>query len=686
MEVWAIITGAAVIVGIVAGIVQVVQYMEGRRKEQRQPATEEDTALLPPETVIPNNIPARGEFIGREQEKARVLEALASRWPLTCIDGIGGIGKTALALEVAGQCLRASRGVVPADGVPTFNGFIWTTAKDRELTLNDLLDAVARTLDYPGIAQQPLEEKQDSVRKLLQSNSYLLLVDNFETVTDEAVRDFLLRLPEPSKALITSREQKLRQAWAVSLKGLEQDEALALIRSEGRRLGLASLEKAEEQVLLRLYQATGGAPLAIKWAVGQIKQKGQSLDIILTALHGARGSIFDNIFACSWELLSADARKALLVTPLFATSASRAAIEAASDVHHFALDEALGQLVEMSLLDATDELELARRRYNVHPLTRAFSSENLKREAETEQAAQKRLADYYQLFAREHGGFWNREGDAHLEPELPNMLAVIQRDWRQHRVHPGVDILHNISDFMVMRGYWNDLMELGQQAITLASEAGHELHAARFREWPIAWIHRHRGNLDLAEDQVTKALSVYERLGDEQGSASAKRQLGRIAQERGDFGQAEQLLREALAFYQATGDERLSYFLTANLADVALEQGHLDMAWALCAGMLPSVRRTYEPELAGLLLTVLGRVARQRGDLQQAKVLFEEVLGSLYRMDEIANVLLDLAQIEIQLGQTQEARSRLLRALEIYRRLDIQSRVREIEELLTALP
>jgi tetratricopeptide (TPR) repeat protein len=162
--------------------------------------------------------------------------------------------------------------------------------------------------------------------------------------------------------------------------------------------------------------------------------------------------------------------------------------------------------------------------------------------------------------------------------------------------------------------------------------------------------------------------------------------LGRIAQERDDFEQAEQLLREALAFYQGAGDERLSYFLTANLADVALEQGDLNTAWALCDDVLPSVRRAYEPELAGLLMTVLGRVARQRGDLQQAKVLFEEVLGTLHRMDEIANILLDLAQIEIQLDQIEEARPRLLKALEIYRRLDIQSRVQEIEELLTALP
>jgi hypothetical protein len=252
MDTWPLIVGLGIIIGIVAGIVQVLDYLQKQRDKKREPPREE--ALVPSVSApaVPSNLPPRAEFIGREKEKARVWEALSSRWPLTCIDGIGGIGKTALALEAAAECLQASKGEVPANGMPTFDGFIWTTAKDRELTLNDVLDAIARTLDYPGIAQQPLEEKQESVRKLLQTKPYLLIVDNFETVKDDAVRDFLLLLPEPSKALITSREQKLRQAWAVSLKGLEQKEALTLIRSEGRRLGLASVEKAEERVLLRL--------------------------------------------------------------------------------------------------------------------------------------------------------------------------------------------------------------------------------------------------------------------------------------------------------------------------------------------------------------------------------------------------------------------------------------------------
>ena len=679
----------AAVAGIIAAIVQVREYRERRREKPEGPGKEDQPLTLPSVPPIPHNLPPRSEFIGREAEKARLHEALRSRSYLVSIDGIGGIGKTALALEVAHECLRASKGAGLTDGLATFNGFIWTTAKDRDLTLNGLLDAIARTLDYPGIMQQPVEEKRSAVRKLLQEEPHLLIVDNFETITDGGVRDFLLDLPEPSKALITTREQKLRQVWAISLKGLAESEALALIRSEGRRLGLASLEHVEDRVLRHLHEATGGVPLAIKWAVGQIKQKGQSLDTVLAALHDATGSIFEAIFARSWDLLSTNARHVLIVMPIFATSASRAGIEAASDVHHFPLDEALGQLVEMSLVDATDELDLARRRYSIHPLTRAFATSKLQHEPETQQTAYQRLADFFKSRNWQRGGRWNLEEYTQLEPDLPNILVIIHWCWKQGLTTLGMDIFYQVSHLMTIHGYWNDTMVLGEQAVALATDHEENLHAARLRVWPISWIYRHRGDLVSAEKDVRLALTTLEKAGDARWIANAKRNLGRIAQERGDLEQARQLLSEVLMYYQMIGDERFVYLATTNLADAVLRQGDLDTAWTLCNSILTPVRQFDDPERVAALLVVLGGVAYQRGDLQQAKSFWEEALAYMMRanrLDGIADCQFELAQLEIKMGKEQTARQMLSDCLESYRRLDVKFRVQEIDELLARLP
>ncbi|NTU81389.1 MAG: hypothetical protein HGA45_18755 [Chloroflexales bacterium] len=71
--------------------------------------------------------------------------------------------------------------------------------------LSTVLDEIARTLDYPGFAQFEHEEKRREVEQLLRRQRVLLVVDNFETVTDGALLTWLLRLPEPSKALMTLR-------------------------------------------------------------------------------------------------------------------------------------------------------------------------------------------------------------------------------------------------------------------------------------------------------------------------------------------------------------------------------------------------------------------------------------------------------------------------------------------------
>ncbi|MEK7726835.1 MAG: hypothetical protein AAB354_00410, partial [candidate division KSB1 bacterium] len=233
-------------------------------------------ASTPP--TIPHNLPHRADFVGREKEKRHVHEALRSRSYLVAIDGIGGIGKTSLAREVAQECLGASQKALaqdnsarndtplnppsrgdfslrhqlsgdspkhpPIEGTPrinspleggqggvggatlthdtlqTFAAFIWTSAKDHELTLNDVLDTIAFTLDYSHLAQLPLEEKRHQVTKRLQEKSCLLVVDNFETITDQGLYDFLQALPEPSKCLVTSRTQSLKQARAISIRGL----------------------------------------------------------------------------------------------------------------------------------------------------------------------------------------------------------------------------------------------------------------------------------------------------------------------------------------------------------------------------------------------------------------------------------------------------------------------------------
>lgn len=512
----AIVVGLlAAIIGIPAAIVQVLQYRNER--QQRQLSTElpilSAVAERPP-IVPPNNLPWRGEFIGRQAEKEIVKEALSSRWPLVCIDGIGGIGKTSLALEVVAECVELSRNDLLASSPLRFDGFIWTSARDRELTLNDILDTVARTLDYPGITQQALAEKKEAVRKLLQAKRYLLVIDNFETISDEGVRDFLLALPEPTKALVTSRTQDLRQAWSVSLRGMEQAEAFALMRNEGHRLGLVSVESATDQDLLRLYEGTGGAPLAMKWAIGQIKQKGQSLDTVLAYLYSARGDIFESIFARSWEMLTDRAQHVLMVMPIFAASATRDAIQAASDVHNWDLDDALGQLVQLSLVEASAQIKADERRYSIHPLTRSFCNAKLAGAEQWSLGARQRAIHHYLELAEKNSGWGNREGLPWFESELLNLLALL--DWAdsQSEWQVMVDLSRTMVYFLGTRGYWRERIDYGWRSVAACRYLNNPGLEGWFRLM-IAWVLQKQGHREQAEQAASEAGRLMNEAQDE---------------------------------------------------------------------------------------------------------------------------------------------------------------------------
>jgi hypothetical protein len=82
--------------------------------------------------------PDYGQFIGREEELKRVHELLSpnSRHFVVTIDGIGGIGKSALALEVAHRYLRDYDRLAPEE---RFEAIIWTSAKQTQLTVDGIV-------------------------------------------------------------------------------------------------------------------------------------------------------------------------------------------------------------------------------------------------------------------------------------------------------------------------------------------------------------------------------------------------------------------------------------------------------------------------------------------------------------------------------------------------------------------
>ncbi|NJM06278.1 hypothetical protein HC891_08895, partial [Candidatus Gracilibacteria bacterium] len=308
---------------------------------------------------------------------AAVLEGLQQRCALVVIVSLGGMGKTSLAREIAANCVYPlETGLV----TPRFHAAVWVSDKDTpgSTALTQVLDEIAYTLDYPGLTQFDPTRKRREVEQLLKRHSVLLIVDNFETIVDMALLHWLMRLPEPSKALITTREYRKefqQGAWLVELGGMAEGEARELIAARARQLNLQL--HYPDTVAHQLIALTGGNPQALVVALGLVKRTGQPLAQAIEQLRGGSEGLFVDLFTMGWSLLSQDAQHILLAATLFPTRVEHRVLAEVAGLQEAAFFEAVGQLTELALLETEGsdgqwpDAEAATR-HTIHPLTRAF--------------------------------------------------------------------------------------------------------------------------------------------------------------------------------------------------------------------------------------------------------------------------------------------------------------------------
>ncbi|PKO23778.1 MAG: hypothetical protein CVU38_02220 [Chloroflexi bacterium HGW-Chloroflexi-1] len=312
-----------------------------------------------------------------------VLLAPQAPW-LVSIEGLGGIGKTALAHQLVSQL---------AGRADAFLDFGWVSAQQRTLQLDGslrsiadpaltsdaLVEALLTQLTAGSATPAPLlaDRARQAVRARLHATPHLVVVDNLETVQDvESLLPTLVQLAGPSKFLLTSRETFRWQPdiYHFPVPELAEADALSLVRHEARMRNLAHVAAAGDADLRPIFETVGGNPLALRLVTGQLFLL--PLSHIIENLRQAKGKnaeeLYRYIYWDAWNRLPEDARDVLTLMPLFAeeSGANLAAIERISDLRGPALVEALERLTWLSLVNVSGDLHT--RRYSIHRLTESF--------------------------------------------------------------------------------------------------------------------------------------------------------------------------------------------------------------------------------------------------------------------------------------------------------------------------
>ncbi len=327
------------------------------------------------------HLPPEVHLIGVDEHVAKLRRALDPVEPVwvISIEGLGGIGKTAL----AGDLLRRR------ELTDRFHGLGWISAKPQEflphlaydgrparptLDAGSLIDSLLAQLGRAGSLAQPPAEKELALTRLLKAEPYLIVIDNLETVADyRALLPLLHKLAKPSKFLLTSRHSLWANphVFCRTLNELSPADTLEFIRHEARVRGRADLAAAGDGQLGRIYEVVGGNPLALKLVVGQLSI--HTLATVLDRLQetGDRDAekLYTYIYWYAWQQLEPAGRRLLLVMPLV-QEAGLEQLAALSGLETAELSRAMQQLANVSLVQISGDLE--ERTYSIHRLTETF--------------------------------------------------------------------------------------------------------------------------------------------------------------------------------------------------------------------------------------------------------------------------------------------------------------------------
>jgi hypothetical protein len=345
------------------------------------------------------NLPSKpyNQLFGRDEWVDRLLDILRdpNTPPIITITGIGGVGKTAIAYEVARRAVESG----------LLKDTLWESAKQYELlgdtlvhrsddaaiTRESLLISLASQLGRFEILQLHPDERRLRLQYILQHNPYLVVVDNLETVDDsQALVEELIRLLKPSRAILTSRIQlgSNEHVLEFQIKGLSESVAIKFLRKEAQTNGISSIAKAKRDTLKRISEATGGLPLAIKFFIAQVGA-GLPLNKELERLELAEDeeTLYRFIYFDLWSTLNIPSQKILVSIPAFAASVPRFLLQPVSRVNDEEFELALNDLVRKSLVEQTKKEDAQKHRYSVHQLTRHFVNSDLRAVWEAQKAA-----------------------------------------------------------------------------------------------------------------------------------------------------------------------------------------------------------------------------------------------------------------------------------------------------------
>ncbi|MEE4489726.1 AfsR/SARP family transcriptional regulator [Streptomyces sp. BE230] len=616
-----------------------------------RPADEPAPATAP---VRPAQLPATvSDFTGRasfvRELGNRLATAEGSVMAVSALAGIGGVGKTTLAVHVAHQ----ARPHFPDGQLYVDLQGAGARAAEPETVLGAFLRALG-TAD--SAIPDSLDERAALYRSTLDGRRILVLLDNAH---DAAQIRPLLPGTAGCAAVVTSRVRMVDLAGAhlVDLDVMSPEEALQLFT---RIVGDERIN-SEREAALDVVAACGFLPLAIRIAASRLAARRTWTVSVLAAKLADERRRLDELQAGDLavkatfelgygQLEPAQARAFRLLGLADGPDISLAAAAALLNLEVHAAEDLLEALVDTSLVESA-----APGRYRYHDLVRLYARACAERDEEDpgeRESALSRLLDFYlataagvyalerpgdrtvnHLERTEHPGLsFSDHGRAldWLYSEASPLLACVRQSSAAGTIRRAVDLLLAAKDLAESGANSRQFESVATIVRDAAADSGDARSEARART-TLAQVHSTAGRFDKAEDEARQAMALGSSIDDIWTHCNAPNELGIIAGYRNQLDEAEVLLQQAIAAFRTDDNQAGEASALCNLSRVQLAIGRTASAVELAgqgislyAHLGLTLRLANGRYALGLALTRAGRQNEAEGRLSEALSVFRE--------------------------------------------------------------
>lgn len=575
------------------------------------------------------------KFIGREGYLAAVTELLANGVRPLTITGAPGVGKTRLALETAHQLrFGFEEGVCFVDLAPV-----------TEAT--QVPSALAQVLQ---VKERPGQTLEQTLQAYLQHQHILLVLDNFEHVTEAAL--FLARLLSTApavKLLVTSRVAlHLRTEQQYPLTPLSNAEAVQLFSERAKAVHPGFHLSAENQEsIAALCGQLDNLPLGIELVA--VRARTFSPDELLRQLAPrlethtevardlpARQSSLRNAIAWSYHRLAEEERRLFAYLGIFAGGCTA---EAAQEVAGAAvvrygrsLPTVLETLIENSLVQK--QSTASETRFTMLETIREYALEQLKALGKAE-TAHLRHAEYFAGVAELTRSYLasQKQTDwfARLSADLDNIRTALRWTFEQGEYRTMLRISVPLHHFWWQRGLVNEGLRWLEMALPYRTEVSLDMQAeALVNAGVLAY---QQDDYARAGTHLLEGLQVARQANHQRLVRGALANLGHLALIQGKFDQVEAYLMEAISVSRAIHDEGYARYTLTVLADLQYRQGQFADSYDSYTQALQINQEYNDQEGVADSLWGLARASRGLGHLQRATAYCAEAAAAFRQMD-----------------------------------------------------